>query len=78
MTNHAKKHKVIQISMRKAGCGLDRLEWHQVERLIKAICAHSNLIITVYDFDKNEHTKTQDDHSKKLDERPKNAASGKA
>ena len=25
-TNHAKKHKVTQISMPKAGCGLDRLE----------------------------------------------------
>ena len=39
MTNHADKHKVIQISMPKAGCGLDRLEWHKVEHLIKEICA---------------------------------------
>ena len=35
MTNHANKHKVTQISMPKDGCGLDRLEWHKVERLIK-------------------------------------------
>ena len=34
MTNHAKKHKVTEISMPKAGCGLDRLEWYKVERLI--------------------------------------------
>ena len=35
MTNRANKHKVNQISMPKAGCGLDRLEWHKVERVIK-------------------------------------------
>ena len=47
MTNHANKYNVTQISMPKAGCGLDRLEWHKVQRLIKEICAQSNLTITV-------------------------------
>ena len=42
MTKHANKHKVTEISMPKAGCGLDRLEWHEVERLIGEICAQSN------------------------------------
>ena len=27
MINHANKHKVTEISMPEAGCGLDRLEW---------------------------------------------------
>ena len=34
MINHANKHKVTQISMPKASCGLDRLQWHKNERLI--------------------------------------------
>ena len=54
MTNHANKHKVTRISMPKAGCGLDRLEWHKVERLIKEIFAQSNLTITVCDEIKTE------------------------
>ena len=48
MTNRANKHKVNRISMPKAGCGLDRLQWHKVERVIKETCAQSNLTITVY------------------------------
>ena len=59
MTNHANKHKITQISMPKAGCGLDRLEWHKVERLIKEICAQSNLTITVYDQNKIEQSQKQ-------------------
>ena len=39
MTSHANKHKVTRIRMPKAGCGLDRLGWHKVERLVKEICA---------------------------------------
>ena len=52
MKNHANKHTFTQISMQKAGCGLDWLEWHKVERLIKEICAQSILSITVYDQSK--------------------------
>ena len=56
MTKHATKHKVTQISMPTAGCGLDRLEWYKVERLIREVCAQSNLTITVYDLHKmNNH-----------------------
>ena len=71
MTNHANKHKVTQISMPKAGCGLDRLEWHKVERLLKEICAHSNLTITVYD-------QSKDEQSQKQDETPVRSALGQA
>ena len=45
--------------MPKAGCGLDRLEWHKVERLIKEICAQSNLTITVYDQSKEAQSQKQ-------------------
>ena len=63
MTNHANKYKVTQISMPKAGCGLDRLEWHKVERLIREICAQSDLTITVYDQNKDEQSQKQDETS---------------
>ena len=56
MINHANKHKVTHISMPKAGCGLDRLEWHKVECLINEIYAQSNLTITVYDHNKDEQS----------------------
>ena len=59
MTNNANKHKVTQISTPKAGCGLDRLERYKVERLIKEICAQSNLTITVYDQNRDEQSQKQ-------------------
>ena len=59
MTNHANKHKVTQLSMPKAGCGLDQLEWHKFERLITEICAQSNLTITVYDRHKIDKSQKQ-------------------
>ena len=59
MKNHANKHKVTQISAPKAGCGLDRLQWHKVERLIKNICAQSNLTITVFEQIKDEQSQNQ-------------------
>ena len=59
MINHAHKHKVTQISMPKAGCGLDWLEWYKVERLIKENCAQSDLTITVYDQNKDEQSQKQ-------------------
>ena len=61
MTNHANKNKVTQISMPKAGCGLDRLEWHKVERLVREICAQSSLTITVYDESKDEQSPKQNE-----------------
>ena len=71
MRNYANKHKVTRISIAKAGCGLDRLEWHKVERLIKEICAQSNLTITVYD-------QSKDEQSQKQDETPVRSALGQA
>ena len=57
--------------MPKAGCGLDRLEWHKVERLIKGICAQSSLTITVYD-------QSEDEQSEEQDETPVHSALGQA
>ena len=61
MTNHGNAHQVTRIGMPKADCGLDRLEWHKVERLIKEFCAQSNFTITVYDQNKNEQWQKQDE-----------------
>ena len=61
MTNHAKKHKVTQISIPKTGCGLERLEWHKVERLIRDICAQSTLTSRVFDQNKDEQSQKQDE-----------------
>ena len=61
MTDHANKHEVTQISMPKAGCGLDRLEWHKLEHVIKEICAQSSLTITVYNESKGEQSQKQDE-----------------
>ena len=49
--------------MPKAGSGLDRLEWHKVERLVKEICAQSNLTITVYDQNKSDQSQKQTETS---------------
>ena len=71
MTNHANKYKVTQISMPKTGCGLDRLEWHKVERLITETCSLSNLTIPV-----DEQSK--DEQSQKQKEAPVHSALGQA
>ena len=57
--------------MPKAGCVLDRLEWHKVERFIKENCAQSKLTITVYDQNK-------EGQSQKHDETPLLSAPGQA
>ena len=59
MTKHANNCKVTDISMLKAGCRLDRLEWHKIERLIREICARSKLTITVYEQSKDEKSQKQ-------------------
>ena len=59
MTNHANKHIVTQIKIPKAGWGLDLLEWHKVERLVKEVCAQSILTITVCEQSKDEQSQKQ-------------------
>ena len=57
--------------MPKTGCGVDRLEWHKVDRLINEICAQSNVTITVYD-------QSRDEQSQKQIETPVRSALGQA
>ena len=59
MTNLANKHKVTRISMPEAGCGLYRLEWYKIERLIEENCAQSSLTITVCEQNKDEQSQKQ-------------------
>ena len=61
MTNLANKHKVAQVNLTKPGCRFGRLEWYKVERLIRKICAQSNLTITVYDQNKTEQSQKQNE-----------------
>ena len=61
MTKHANKHKVTQMSMPKACCGLDQLKWHKIEHLIEEICAQSNLTTTVYEQSKDEKSQKQNE-----------------
>ena len=56
MANHANTHQVTPISMSKAGCGLNSLEWYKMERLIEDICAQLSLTITVYDQSNDEQS----------------------
>ena len=51
------------MSMPKASCGFDGLEWHKVQCLIKEICAQSNLTITVCDQSIDEQSQKQDKES---------------
>ena len=44
-TNDANKHKVSQISMSEVGSGLDWLEWHKIERLVKK-SVHSQTLLS--------------------------------
>ena len=66
ITNHAYKHKVTQISMPKAGCGLDRLDRHKFERLIKEICAQPKLTVTLYDQTKKNNHRNRTKHRRAL------------
>ena len=63
--------KSLKISMPKADCGLDWLEWHNVEGPIKEVRAQSHLTITIYD-------RSKDEQSQKQDETPKRSALGQA
>mmetsp|Transcript_9967 Transcript_9967/g.15157 ORF Transcript_9967/g.15157 Transcript_9967/m.15157 type:complete len:187 (-) Transcript_9967:28-588(-) len=50
MKNHAVIYNVDEISMPKIGCGLDRLQWDKVERIIIKIFQATNIKISVYEL----------------------------
>jgi len=48
MKLHAAKHKVKSISMPKIGCGLDRLEWPEVEKMLLAVFKDTDIRINIF------------------------------
>ena len=50
MCSHAVSNQVKHIAMPKIGCGLDRLQWNQVESIIKSVFKGTNIRVTVYEL----------------------------
>merc|ERR1712154_620059 len=50
MKNHAVINGVSHISMPKIGCGLDRLQWNKVKKIVKNEFKDTNVKITVYEL----------------------------
>lgn len=42
------ENNVHQLAMPRIGCGLDRLDWNQVSKLIQHIFADDDIEITIY------------------------------
>lgn len=38
------------ISIPKIGCGLDRLQWTDVEKIIRGVFENDNVVISVYEL----------------------------
>ena len=51
MACHAKSHSVSHISMPKIGCGLDKLDWNVVKKMLVDTFADANITIHVYIID---------------------------
>lgn len=50
MKNHAVKNGVKKISMPKIGCGLDKLSWPDVEKVLIETFSPTNIEIEVFEF----------------------------
>jgi len=48
MRKHIIKHKVKNLAMPKIGCGLDRLDWNEVKKMINKIFKNDDISITIY------------------------------
>ena len=48
MRAHAAANNVKEIAMPKIGCGLDKLEWSKVEKIIKEVFGDTDMQIRVY------------------------------
>ena len=53
MQARATMRAVSTIAVPKTGCGVDQMNWQDVEKLIRNIFAYSNLQILVYSSDKH-------------------------
>jgi len=45
---HVKKHEVKELAMPRIGCGLDKLDWDKVKKLLEEVFKDSGVSITVY------------------------------
>ena len=48
MREHCEKHFVQELAMPRIGCGLDRLDWNVVKKMIKDIFKNDDIKITIY------------------------------
>jgi O-acetyl-ADP-ribose deacetylase (regulator of RNase III) len=50
MKTHCVTNNVKALSMPKIGCGLDKLEWDQVEAILTRLFQDTGIVITIYSF----------------------------
>ncbi|XP_028390691.1 ADP-ribose glycohydrolase OARD1-like [Dendronephthya gigantea] len=48
MKVHCKEHEVTTLAMPRIGCGLDRLDWGEVRKIIKETFQDTNIHLTIY------------------------------
>ena len=54
MQAHATMHGASTIAIQKIGCGLDQMNWQDVVKLLRNICASSEIQIVIYSIDEHE------------------------
>lgn len=54
MKDHMVSNNVTRLSMPLIGCGLDRLKWEEVRKLLKQVFNRTNITITVYTLPEKE------------------------
>ncbi|KAM6977600.1 ADP-ribose glycohydrolase OARD1-like [Aplochiton taeniatus] len=59
MKRHCMVNSVTRISMPRIGCGLDRLNWDDVSKILKKVFQSSGISITVYSLPAKPQTKSQ-------------------
>lgn len=56
MKRHCMDNKVTRISMPRISCGLDRLNWKEVSKILKEVFQSSGISITVYSLPEKQQT----------------------
>ncbi|XP_034733451.1 ADP-ribose glycohydrolase OARD1 isoform X1 [Etheostoma cragini] len=56
MKSHCAANSVTTISMPRIGCGLDRLAWSRVSKILEEVFKHTNISITVYSLPEKAET----------------------
>ena len=74
LKKHALQNDVKRIGMPLIGCGLDKLKWYDVEKLVREVFKNTHIAITVYKLENGED-KRKRKKGKKADERYKQSGS---